>query len=335
MARRGSSLLLVVAVITLAITASARAGTVGRLNNPDEGYAAIWFNAGAGERNDVTVHVAAKSIAIADSGAPIKVEAGSGCTAVDAHSARCPRGPHLTVDLGDKADRARLVYSAPARGDFADINGGAGNDTLIGGSQAESFDSGPGADVIDAGAGDDDLTGGEGPDVLRGGPGNDTLNVHDYNGAPSDDVDCGRGNDGLNYDVDPADVVHRDCEGVGSISGVLPLAPSFGSGVTGTYRVPCKRIGNGRPTHCTVHVVLLDRAGRLLAEGRGSLRTAPYRAIRERTSHLSVGVRLTTLGQRALRSGKSLVIAERVAYYDRIPGFETARENLRYRVAWP
>jgi hemolysin type calcium-binding protein len=336
MPRSGTVLVLAVASLTLSITATAQAGTVGRLFNPDDGYDGVSFDASPGERNNVTVRVAAKSVTIADSGAPLTVQAGSGCAPIDAHSAHCPRRPHVLIDLGDNADKARLSYSAPARGDlaevdFAEVDGGPGNDTLIGGSQVESLDGGPGADVIEGGAGSDDITGGEGPDALRGGPGNDTMNVHDYKGAPSDEVACGPGHDGINYDVDPTDIIHRDCE---TVAGDLPLTPSFGSRTSGSYRVPCKRIGNGRPSSCSAHVVLTDRAGRRLAEGRGTLRTAPYRGIRARTSYLRVSVRLTRLGQLTLGSAKPIVIAEQVAFYERIPGSETTRENFRYRVAW-
>jgi hypothetical protein len=45
-------------------------------------------------------------------------------------------------------------------------------------------------------------------------------------------------------------------------------------------------------------------------------------------------VRLTKLGQLTLGSGKPIVIAEQVVFYERIPGSETTRENFRYRVAW-
>jgi hemolysin type calcium-binding protein len=330
--RRSGSLLLV--GVILAMPASAHAGTVDRLVNPDDQYDAVWFHAEAGERNQVTVEVAPKTVTIVDSGAPVTVQAGSGCTLIDKQSARCPRRPHLSIDLGDEADIVRLSYSAPAHGDFAEIAGEAGNDTLRGGSQAETFDGGAGADVIDGGAGNDDLTGAERPDVLRGGPGDDFMNVHDYDGVPSDDVACGRGRDGVNLDVDPADVVHRDCDAIASVGGGLPVAPTFASPTGGSYLVPCRRIGNGRSSRCTAHVVLTDRAGHLLAEGRAAMRTAPYHAIRMRISHVRVSVRLTSLGRRLLLSGRPVVITERVSIYERVPGVGTTRERPRFRVAW-
>jgi Ca2+-binding RTX toxin-like protein len=62
----------------------------------------------------------------------------------------------------------------------ADLDGGAGNDTLTGGS---------GADLLAGGLGDDTLLGQAGIDVLRGGAGNDSLT----GGAGDDQVFGGPG----------------------------------------------------------------------------------------------------------------------------------------------
>jgi Ca2+-binding RTX toxin-like protein len=218
--------------------------------------------------------------------------------------------------------------------DFARVEGGAGADTLRGGPKSEILDGGPGADKVLGGAGNNNLTGGEGADVVRGGPGRDVVNVHDYNGRPSDNISCGRGRDALNYDLDPADVVHRDCERIASVGGGLPLTPTFKSTSAGSYVAPCRSIGNGRRTRCTAHVVLTDRLGRLLAEGRASMRAAPYHGIRIHTGHLRVTVWLTSLGRRTLLSGIGVVISERVAFEERIPGLGVAPSRPRFRVAW-
>ena len=55
------------------------------------------------------------------------------------------------------------------------INGGAGNDTLQGGGGNDIINGGAGNDAIAGQAGDDMLFGGDGNDVISGGVGNDTL----------------------------------------------------------------------------------------------------------------------------------------------------------------
>lgn len=334
---RGSSLLLV--GLILGLPGSAHAGTVGRLFNPDEEYDAVSFGANAGERNQLTVTVAAKTVTIADSGAPLTVEPGSGCTAIDQRTARCARRPHVYIDLGDGDDGVRLSYSAPVHGDFAgdfaEVLGAEGHDVLRGGTAAETFDGGPGPDFVHGGAGNDDLTGGDGRDQLFGGPGDDFINPRDASGSASDDISCGAGRDGINADVDPTDLVHRDCEKLASVGGGLSVAPTFASRSGGTWVMPCRGIGNGRSSLCRAHVVLTDRAGHVLAEGRGTMHTKPYRAIRMRTSPLRVAVRLTPLGRRMLFSGRYFVVTERASTYERVPGLATTRQHPRFNIAWP
>src|SRR6185369_11705407 len=93
----------------------------------------------------------------------------------------------------------------------ATIDGGAGNDLLIGTSGDDSisgfagFDTlrgGPGADVLDGGDDVDWLDGEAGADVLLGGLGNDQLS----GGAGNDLLDGGEGDDSLS-DGDGADTV--------------------------------------------------------------------------------------------------------------------------------
>lgn len=72
-------------------------------------------------------------------------------------------------------------------------NGGAGDDTLIGGSGKDILNGGSGNDTLVGGAGNDTLNGGDGNDSLDGGAGNDTLN----GGNGSDDLYGDAGNDHL------------------------------------------------------------------------------------------------------------------------------------------
>lgn len=80
------------------------------------------------------------------------------------------------------------------------INGGDGNDTLIGSSYGETFNGGGGNDAIKAGAGHDTLIGGAGNDTLDGGASDDVLTGDDgddklLGGAGNDAMRGGLGND--------------------------------------------------------------------------------------------------------------------------------------------
>jgi hypothetical protein len=72
------------------------------------------------------------------------------------------------------------VMTDPALVDFGIYYGGSGNDTLTGGSAAETFLGGAGNDSISGGGGMDTMSGGAGNDTLVGGAG---LQVADYDGA--------------------------------------------------------------------------------------------------------------------------------------------------------
>jgi len=68
------------------------------------------------------------------------------------------------------------------------INGGYGNDTIVG----ENVDGGPGTDHIWGSDGNDNLKGGSGTDTLYGQPGDDKL---DGGPSPDDYCDGGDGDD--------------------------------------------------------------------------------------------------------------------------------------------
>jgi hypothetical protein len=103
---------------------------------------------------------------------------------------------------------------------FSDLlDGGDGNDTIVGSRQNDTIrggagndflDGGPGNDLIDGGDGDDTLLGGDGSDVLLGGPGNDDLwgeAGDDFlNGGPG--VDTFQGGTGRNSYKDDFDLSH-------------------------------------------------------------------------------------------------------------------------------
>ncbi len=81
-----------------------------------------------------------------------------------------------------------------------DIDGGDGNDTLIGGSNDDKLDGEDGDDVLIGNAGKDKLDGGDGNDTLIGGTGDDKLDGEDGDdsldgGDGEDDLKGGDGND--------------------------------------------------------------------------------------------------------------------------------------------
>jgi len=81
----------------------------------------------------------------------------------------------LIIDAGDGNDLVRINGSIGVT-----VNGGDGNDMLLGGDGNDTLNGGIGNDVLDGGDGNDQMTGGDGYDYLRGGHGNDTM--HGGNG---------------------------------------------------------------------------------------------------------------------------------------------------------
>jgi Ca2+-binding RTX toxin-like protein len=81
---------------------------------------------------------------------------------------------------GAVAGSDRITVNAQAGNDVVDASGLAADSALL------SVDGGDGDDVLIGGAGADTLLGGAGDDVLIGGPGNDTLD-----GGPGDNVVLG------------------------------------------------------------------------------------------------------------------------------------------------
>jgi Ca2+-binding RTX toxin-like protein len=121
---------------------------------------------------------------------------------------------YIWVDVGNGNDR--VDASSSTQPGELDLNGGAGNDTIVGSPNADTIVAGPGNDIVDGGAGDDWLdvtrpsqTAPNGSDVFRGGAGNDLISASDGN---ADQIFCGDGNDAV--DVDALDVAAADCETV-------------------------------------------------------------------------------------------------------------------------
>lgn len=143
----------------------------------------VFYTAGVGEVNDLSIFTSGGNHLFSDAGALIG--AGTGCAALG-NTARCPIADvnGITVSAGDEADSIKNGTSAPST-----LSGGNGNDTLEGGS------------------GNDKLRGNQGVDTHAGGGGDDYI---DSRGDKGDLVTCGTGSDTVR--ADKADVIARDCE---------------------------------------------------------------------------------------------------------------------------
>ena len=108
----------------------------------------------------------------------------------------------LSVSLGNGNDRFTATgVTVPTS---STIDGGNGDDSLIGTGSADVVSGGNGNDTINSGAGDDTINAGNGNDFVVGGLGHDTANLDTGDdvfrwdaGEGSDDVDGANGNDVL------------------------------------------------------------------------------------------------------------------------------------------
>jgi Ca2+-binding RTX toxin-like protein len=156
----------------------------------------IYYIAGPGEENDISISLVGSDYVLSDPGALIT--AGSGCSS-SGNQAVCPAAGiiGITVNTGDGADSARNNTSTPST-----LSGGDGNDSLQGGN------------------GNDTLRGNRGLDTHSGGAGDDFV---DTRGDKGDVVTCGVGNDFVN--ADSGDTVAADCETVDRGAGPPPPPP--------------------------------------------------------------------------------------------------------------
>jgi Ca2+-binding RTX toxin-like protein len=119
-----------------------------------------------------------------------------------------PFGGTVFADGGSGNDRLQTVspFGAsrlkPADSFPVELEGGPGDDRLIGGVGPDQLGGGPGDDVLHGFGGDDFLHGDEGNDILRGGGGSDDLYGDDgidvlWGGEGNDILHGGAGLDGL------------------------------------------------------------------------------------------------------------------------------------------
>lgn len=135
---------------------------------------------------DVSGTAGADDILVTDAGTPGQVRAV--VNGVVTQTVPATRLRTVNVNAGDGNDRVRVEVGPSVR---VTIDGGAGNDTLIGGAAAELFLGGAGNDEVHAMDGNDTMYGGSGDDILHAYAGNDLMVGEDGN----DLLGGGLGND--------------------------------------------------------------------------------------------------------------------------------------------
>src|SRR5919201_155669 len=135
-------------VLSLAHPGGAFAGTAGVSGST------LRYVAENGEANAVELQLwdagtPAQFWVLTDSSAP--VTAGAGCTRLTDHSVDCGNPASAEVDLKDLDDAFHLAY--PHKELPVVLTGGAGNDTLSGGSLGDVLDGGAGNDTLKPGRG--------------------------------------------------------------------------------------------------------------------------------------------------------------------------------------
>jgi len=150
--------------------------------------------------NDVTVGLGKvnNSTGFIVEDAITEIRAGAGCTALTANQALCGANnpSKVLIFLGGGNDSAGLRAGNVPQVKL-DIEGGSGNDNLVGSDLADRLQGGDGNDHISGQDGDDTIDGGSiGNPLLPDLFGNDVLN----GGEDNDNINGGNGNDILNGD---------------------------------------------------------------------------------------------------------------------------------------
>jgi hypothetical protein len=124
------------------------------------------FIAASGERNSVGVSVSGSTVTVTDTGAAL-TSSGPGCAPAGSNTVTCTNGGSggqidwVAIGTSDQDDSVTLSGAIPSW-----VDGGSGNDRLVGGDSS---------DWLFGNSGDDSLDGGTGADLLSGGDGADTA----------------------------------------------------------------------------------------------------------------------------------------------------------------
>jgi Ca2+-binding RTX toxin-like protein len=199
----------ILAVLAVAIAPASALGAVASVRTDEFGDTILFYEAGAGEANDLAMSegLPRRTVTLRDEGAT--VVAGAGCVQVDPNEVRCGTVAATSVELGDLGDIFTMVNGNVGvdGGSGADqlticplcvgsLHGGGGDDVLIAGGDFGHFlTGGPGADTLTSGSGEDWVEGGPGSDTIWTGAGVDVV----FPGGGDDSVDAGPDEDRLLY----------------------------------------------------------------------------------------------------------------------------------------
>ena len=141
---RRLGVVLAAGTLVLAFASIAQAGTLSRLDAD-----LLRYDADPGETNRIFVSTDSEGVRVIDTGAT--VTAGAGCTAPAAHEGHCVANPgqtRLQINAGDEDDYVNIL---PGTLNLAIVDGGAGEDELIGGGARSGnwLEGGPGADILE------------------------------------------------------------------------------------------------------------------------------------------------------------------------------------------
>jgi Ca2+-binding RTX toxin-like protein len=148
------------------------------------------FEAAPGEANQVTITASGTGVVVTDTGATLTSDTSVypiACTLDSAQQATCPDVDHLDIRLGDMDDTFTNDTGLQSR-----VTGGAGMDTLNGGSGVDYLLGEADRDTINGGDGDDIIhSQGGAIDAVNCGPGRDTVvaDSTDFLDASCDDGD--------------------------------------------------------------------------------------------------------------------------------------------------
>jgi Ca2+-binding RTX toxin-like protein len=98
------------------------------------------------------------------------------------------------TDAADSMNFTAAGMVVATNGLKVSVLGGAGNDTIVGSTAADTLTGNAGNDSINGGSGADSITGGDGNDTINGETGNDVIT----GGAGNDSITAAVGNDNLN-----------------------------------------------------------------------------------------------------------------------------------------
>jgi RTX calcium-binding nonapeptide repeat (4 copies) len=160
---RPRSILLTALAALLLCTAPAAAGGLVELDG-----VVLRYTGDDLEPSNVTIDHVAGVLRLDENASRMTVPPGSPCTASeDGYRVECPDTgiERIEVRLGLLGSDVRIRADLPSK-----IDGGPGDDLIVGGPAEDAIDGGPGQDI---------LAGDLGPDVLSGGPGQDLVTYDD------------------------------------------------------------------------------------------------------------------------------------------------------------